>query len=150
MTPRQTKPLRVVPDPNILVSAAVSVLGLPAAIVLAWTTGAFEIVVSEHLLRELHEVLARPKFRRYRTEAEVASYVEGFRAATLVADPPTRRLVTADEKDDYLMVLAQASGADYVVSGDRHLTQMMEADPPVLTPRRFYELLVSRGLAGLR
>ena len=120
---------------------------MPAAIVLAWSTGAFELIVSDHLLDELRTVLMRPKFRRYRTEEEVVAYVESFRAATMVADPPTRRIVPSDERDDYLMLIGQAAGADYVVSGDRHLTTLTNPNPPVLTPREFYALLVDRGLA---
>ena len=149
MTPAEPL-LRVVPDPNILVSATVSVLGMPAAIVLAWGTGAFELIVSDHLLDELRDVLMRPKFRRYRTEEEVTAYVESFRVATIIADPPTRRIVPPDERDDYLMLLGQAAGADCILSGDRHLTTLTNPNPPVFTPRDFYALLVGRGQAPVR
>ncbi len=37
--------------------------------------------------------------------------------------------------------LARAARADYVVSGDRHLTGLVDPLPPVLTPRQFLELL---------
>ena len=37
--------------------------------------------------------------------------------------------------------LARAAQADYLVSGDRHLLDHTDPDPPVLTPRQFLELL---------
>ena len=108
------------------------------------------MILSEKLLAELMVVLMRPKFRRYRTEAEVASYIGMLRFGSIAPDPPTYRVVPGDENDDYLMVLAKAVGADCVISGDRHLTQLKAADPPVLTPRAFYQLLVEKGLVPPR
>jgi len=49
--------------------------------------------------------------------------------------------LTPDPGDDYLVSLAQATGADYLVSGDAHLTGLDDARPPVLTARQFEELL---------
>ncbi len=50
-----------------------------------------------------------------------------------------------DPKDDYLVALAQASGADYLVSGDPHLVRasLGKGGAAVLTPRQFSELLES-------
>lgn len=39
--------------------------------------------------------------------------------------------------------LARAANADYLVSGDRHLLDLTNPDPPVLTPRQFLDLLDS-------
>ncbi len=49
--------------------------------------------------------------------------------------------LTADPDDDYLVALARAAGADYLVSGDRHLLELTDPEPPVLTPREFLALL---------
>ena len=137
-------PLTVVIDPNVLVSAFVSELGVPYALVSAWVARRFELVVSPELLAELREVLSRDKFRRYGSDAEVEVFLRRFATARLVADPPAQRIVAADPDDDYLMALARCAKADYVASGDRHLTQLEDAVPPVLSPRAFYELLAEQ------
>ena len=67
--------MRAVLDPNILVSAAISGRGVPAEIVRRWEGGEFELVVSAEILFELLEVLRRPRFRRYLTEAEALEHV---------------------------------------------------------------------------
>ncbi len=57
----------------------------------------------------------------------------------LVEDPPADPGLTPDPGDDYLMALARAAGAQYIVSGDGHLRQLPDAVPPVLSPAEFIE-----------
>lgn len=132
-------------DPGVLVAALISSRGAPAALLLAWFEGYFELVVSPRLLGELERVLRRPRFRRYVTEAEVAGYV-GLLAerAVVVQDSPAPPPVTPDPGDDYLVALARAARADVLVSGDAHLTGLPDPDPPVLTPRGFLDRLQLR------
>ena len=59
----------------------------------------------------------------------------------MVDDPPAQPGFTPDPDDDFVSSLADAAGADYLISGDRHLTELVNPDPPVLTPREFLKLL---------
>jgi uncharacterized protein len=59
--------------------------------------------------------------------------------AVLVGDPPLRPGLTTDPGDDYLVALAREADAQCIVSGDAHLTQLVDPSPPVLTPRAFLE-----------
>ncbi len=136
--------LRAVVDPNVFISAQISSLGHPARIARAADRGNFELVVSERLLSELHDVLMRPRFRRHMTESEVENLVEDLREKGISAEEgEIERMVPGDPKDDYLVALARVSGADYLVSGDPHLTSasLDDATVTVLTPRRFSEIL---------
>jgi uncharacterized protein len=49
--------------------------------------------------------------------------------------------VSPDSGDDYLIALARAARANVIVSGDRHLTPLVDPAPPVMTARRFIEQL---------
>jgi uncharacterized protein len=134
--------VRVVLDANVLVSALISTTGPPREIVAAWVDGRFELVASRALLHELRDVLARPRFRRWVSSAVAAEFVDGLTDdAVIVEDPPARPGLTPDPGDDYLVLLARAAHADYLVSGDRHLLDLADPEPPVLTPREFVELL---------
>jgi putative PIN family toxin of toxin-antitoxin system len=136
--------LRAVVDPNVFISAQISSLGHPARIARAADKGIFELVVSERLLSELHDVLMRPRFRRHMTEREVENLVEDLREKGINAEEgEIRRMIPGDPKDDYLVALARVSGAAYLVSGDPHLTaaSLDAATVTVLTPRRFSEML---------
>lgn len=126
----------------MLVSAAVSAVGPPREIVTAWVDGRFELVASLALLEELRDVLDRPRFRRWVSAATAAEFIGGLAEdALIVDDPPAQPGLTPDPDDDYLVALARAADADCLVSGDRHLLDLADPDPPVLAPRQFLDLL---------
>lgn len=133
---------RAVLDPGVIVSGIISPRAAPAALLRAWRAGAFTLVASPVLLRELREVLLRPKFRRYLSEAQALDLVgELGREAVLAVDPPDPPSVTPDPKDDYLVALALAARADVLVSGDRHVLGVRTDALTVLTPRAFLDRL---------
>ncbi|MEJ7788178.1 MAG: putative toxin-antitoxin system toxin component, PIN family [Solirubrobacteraceae bacterium] len=134
--------MRVVVDANVLVSAVISSAGPPREVLTAWTQERFELVASPALLEELREVLARPKLRRWVSEQVAEAYLAGLgQDAMLIEDPPPIPGLTPDPDDDYLVALARAAHADCLVSGDRHLLELTDPEPPVLTPRAFLALL---------
>lgn len=133
---------RAVFNRNVLVAALISPRGAPAALYLALTRGAFELIVSPQLPGELDRVLARPKFRRYASREEARAFVDAVaRLAVMVKDPPPTAGATPDPGDDYLVALVQSAGVDALVSGDRHLLAIAHPDPPVLAPRAFLDQL---------
>jgi putative PIN family toxin of toxin-antitoxin system len=134
---------RAVLDPNVLVSAFISQRGSsPDRIVRAWREGAFELVVSPQLIAELTDVLARPKFALQAAEGRAEAYIASLAVdAIQIDDPPNPPAESPDSTDDYLIALARAARADVIVSGDSHLTQLVDPTPPVLTPRQFMEQL---------
>lgn len=134
--------LRVVLDPGVLIAAVISKSGAPAELLDRWRDGEFDLVVSPNLLDELEDVLLRPKFSALASGDEVRTYVEVLAACGVAFDDPVEPpAVTSDPGDDYLVALAVAAGADAIVSGDRHLTELADPPVPVLTPRALLERL---------
>jgi putative PIN family toxin of toxin-antitoxin system len=134
--------LRVVLDPGVLIAAVISKNGAPAELLDRWRDGEFDLVVSPNLLVELEDVLLRPKFSACASGDVVRGYVEAVEVGGgALVDPGDPRAVTSDPGDDYRVALALAAGADAIVSGDRHLTEL--GDPPVLvlSPRALLERL---------
>jgi len=136
--------VRAVLDVNVLISAILSPAGAPAGLLLAWQTGAFELIVSPALLAELARALGYPKLRRLVPAADADAYVDWLgRSATVVDDsagpPPVR---AADPDDDYLIAIAAQQRA-MLVSGDRHLLALAE-DFPVITPAGFMATIADR------
>jgi len=133
--------VRVVLDPNVLVSAVISAAGPPREIVMAWVEGHFDLVASPALIGELRDVLARPRLRRWVSEATATEFIDGLaQDALMIDDPPPLARLSPDPDDDYLIALARSAEADYLVSGDRHLLDLADQLPPVLTPRAFIDL----------
>lgn len=136
---------RAVLDTNVLVSALISPGGPSAGLLLELRAGAFELIVSPALLTELGEVLARPKFRPYVTEPEVAAYVDLIEhEATVYRDlPASEEKLSADPDDEYLIDLARSAAADVLVSGDSHLLDL-RGIVPVMTPAEFLATLAEQ------
>jgi putative PIN family toxin of toxin-antitoxin system len=133
--------LRAVLDANVIVSAVLSRSGTPAKVLRAWLEGAYELVVSPSLLRELERVLDYPKMTDRITPREAEELLDLLRRqAESVDDPEGLPVITSpDPDDDYLIALAETTRA-VIVSGDAHLLSVAE-QIPVFTPAAFLALL---------
>ena len=139
-------PATAVIDPNVLISALIKpASGNPAALVRAIEAGDLVAVVSPILVAQLDETAARPKFRRYFT------LVDGWTLRGLLeahgrwhSDPPPGPALTRDPNDDYLVRLCRASGADWLVSGDKDLRDAGLGDLAVPSPQQAVAELTSR------
>jgi predicted nucleic acid-binding protein len=49
--------------------------------------------------------------------------------AVLLDDPRAETGLTPDPDDDFLLALARSARADYLVSGDRHLLDLLDPSP---------------------
>ena len=129
---------RAVVDVNVIVSGLMTTTGAPARILQAIQQGDVSIIVSPAFLAELHDVLHRPKFRRWFSVAVASrTVVEIRRAGDTYSDPPESTSVTRDPSDDYLVRLARTARADCLVTGDADLVDADLADVWVLRPATF-------------
>jgi putative PIN family toxin of toxin-antitoxin system len=129
--------IRVVVDPGVFVSALIGRSGSPPDLVVeAWIDERIDVIASPKLIAELRRVILRAKFRRWFDEATARGLVARIeRHATVHADPDIEHAVTRDPADDYLVVLAEATKVDAIVSGDRDLLEAT-VGVPVWTPRQ--------------
>ncbi len=132
-------------DTNVVVAAAITPRGLCGRLLTAAIDGRWTLVVSPLLVAELEEVLGRDKFRRWLSHGDAHRFVANVRVlADVVPDPPAAaHRVTADPDDEFLVALAASADVVALVSGDPHLTDVVQLDPPVLTPADFLGSLSS-------
>jgi putative PIN family toxin of toxin-antitoxin system len=129
---------RVVLDVNVYVSALLAPAGSPGQILERWADDHLDVIVSPLLLAELERVLRRPKFKGSIPAVQIDALLSALSEESIAAtDPETEPGTTPDPGDDYLVSLARAVDPECIVSGDTHLTQLVDAQPPVLTPREF-------------
>lgn len=131
-----TRPLRVVLDTNVLVSA-LNADGPPRRIVEHCRSMDAVLVASDAILSELSEVMRR-KFGW--SAGQVAVLLQELRSFALVVTPA--RLVNriaGDPADNRVLECALEAGADLIVSGDtRHLQPLVSFDGiPILSPATF-------------
>ena len=104
----------------------------------------FDVYVCSRLIVEIRDVAGREKIRKYVTDADVADLFAIIDSFCQFATIETEIAPTAvrDPKDLYLLALADTIGADYIVSGDRDLTDLgSHTDIPILTYGQFLEEL---------
>jgi putative PIN family toxin of toxin-antitoxin system len=135
--------LRAVLDFGVIVSGALTGGGPPGRILDRWRAGELDIVVSPSLLAELDRVLVYERIRRRVPREDAQELVAELRHHAVVVEDPVEveAGVTRDPGDDYLVALARSAGADVLVSGDAHVTEVSGLEPPVLTPRELLEIL---------
>lgn len=110
--------MRVVLDSNVLLSALVSPRGAPHRVYLAWRARRFEVVTCPTQLDEVRRASRYPKLKAVLQPHRVGAMVDALRGAA-TPDPPLGPGHQADDPDDaWLLALAEASGADWLVTGD--------------------------------
>lgn len=109
-------------DTNILASGSLARTGSVAEIMDAIYAGRFRLAISEHVLTELMHTLENPYFAQRLSTQQVVGFVSGLRAIALVVTPTiTVSGVATHPEDDVILATALSAGAEYVVTGDKHL-----------------------------
>lgn len=143
---------RAVLDTSVLISATLNRDGAPAEVLRAHRRGAFHLVLSEPILAEYREVIARPRLARILARSgEQVRVVTALLAATPVLlelgpIPPIGR----DPRDAMLVATARAGAAEVIVSRDEDVTRDEEVARfchehgiETLTVRQFLARLVA-------
>jgi len=111
--------MRVVLDTGILIAALITTDTPPALIFQAWRKKRFELITSEWQLDEFCRVSRYTKLRRFLKPVEAGNLVSGLRhQATVLETLPTVDL-SPDPDDNPVLAMAEASQAQYLVTGDK-------------------------------
>ena len=131
-------PLRLVIDTNILVSAAIKPAGLQRTVFLIAISKPARLYVSQLVLEEYSEVLARPELRiRKGLRLQLLQLIKNH-GHTVV---PTRQLeATTDPADNIFLECADVARADYLVTGNQKHFPRFWKKTKVVTPREFVSL----------
>lgn len=134
--------MRVIVDTNVLLGALISPVGPPNAIYRAWRAARFELATATAQIDELRRVSRYPKLKSILPAHRVGAMVKYLQGAnvfdTLLLPPDGIEL--EDPDDLYLLALAAAADADYLVTGDRRaglLPLGHHGRTRIVTPARF-------------
>lgn len=114
------KPLRVVADTNILISA-LGFGGKPRQILNLILEGQIKAVISPILLAELEDVIVK-KFPKLESSLERVN--KQIRKNFKVIKPKTSLRLVKDEPDNRVIEAAVEGDCDYIVTGDRELLEL--------------------------
>jgi putative PIN family toxin of toxin-antitoxin system len=129
--------MRLVLDTNTIVSGALW-RGSPYLLLAAATASRFTPCTCNEILRELLDVLSRPKFstRMIQSNSSPLRIVREYqRLALMISLPPIIPRVCRDPKDDVILACATQAQAAAIVSGDKDLLSLKQyQNIPILTP----------------
>ena len=111
--------MRVILDTNVLLSAFIRVDSKPYKLLQAWLDARFELVSSAAQIEEVTRVARNPQVRRRIAPAEVGWLVNRIRDRALVIERLPSVDVSTDPTDNFLLGMAEAGQADYLVTGDK-------------------------------
>lgn len=137
MTAAGLRPVRVVLDTNVLISAALSPGGTSRRTV-DTSFATCSVLLLEATFAELVDVIDRPHLRRYYSEARKTGFLTQLKATAHWLKPAGLIEAGRDPKDFKFLDLAVSGGADYLVSGDQDLLVLHPFEGiPILTPAQF-------------
>lgn len=123
-------PVRVVLDTNCLVSALIFSHGKAGQLRAAWQRGDIIPLVCRESITELIRVLGYPKFKLDQEDIEslLADILPWTETVEMNASHDAIESLR-DEDDAVFIRLAQATGATFLVSGDKHLLELRDTFP---------------------
>ena len=118
--------IRVVLDTNVLVSGVAYGGGIPGSILEAWLSGSLDVILSDYILEEAIRIL--PKFPALEMSAsELRGLADNFRSrAQMVESDSAIEPALRDPNDQQVLGTLRASGADYLITGDKDLLALAE------------------------
>jgi putative PIN family toxin of toxin-antitoxin system len=111
--------MRVVLDTNVLVSSLISRSGSTDRLYGAWTEQRYELITSNEQLEEFHRVTRYPRVRKLIEPSAAGTLYNQLRASNVVLAKLPLITRSRDPGDNFLLAMAEAGTADYLVTGDK-------------------------------
>ena len=138
-------PLRLVLDTNIIVSAALKPEGLQRTVLLLAITKPANLYISDAILAEYQEVLARPELQIRKGLRQQLLQLVRSHAHRIIPSQPVE--VTRDPDDNKFLECADAARADYLVTGNQRHFPRFWKKTTVITSREFISIVAPHLLA---
>ena len=132
-------PVRLVLDTNIVVSAVLKPGGLQRTVLLLAITKPARLYISESILAEYRELLARPKLKIRKGLQQ--QMIQLIRSHSYPVKPTRPLQVTADPDDNQFLECADVARADYLVTGNQRHFPKFWKKTKVITSREFISII---------
>lgn len=112
--------MRVILDTNILCSALITPDGPSDRLYRVWREGRLELLTSDEQLQEFRRVTRYPRLRQYIEPSAAGTMCNELRELATLVGPLPLIETSRDPADNFLLSMAQAGKADFLVTGDKH------------------------------
>ena len=132
--------MRIVLDTNVLISG-IFWNGTPAKILELWVQEHFQILITQSILDEYNSTLYRVS--KGKKDNLVNAWMLFVVENGIVVNVRKKFKLSADPDDNKFIDCAVSGGADYIVSGDAHLLDLISVlNVKVLKPNEFLKAII--------
>jgi uncharacterized protein len=111
--------VRIVVDTNQWISALIAENSVVSRFIRAIGERNWDLLVCEQQFAEFRPVSRYPKVAKYYPAFRAGRLVNAFRNVGIVVDPLPPVDISPDPFDNYLLAMAQAGDADFLITGDK-------------------------------
>ena len=121
---------RIVVDTNVIVSAVLNPEGKPAAVLDTVIEGDCLLILSEAILEEVRRVFSYGKIKKVClkndiSQPEINAFIETLSDISLLVPGELELdIIKADPADNIFLTCAVEGKADFLVTGDHHLSEL--------------------------
>ena len=120
----KNKPIKVIVDTNIWISFIIS-RKLSSLDFLLYS-GKLRIIMSHNLISEIESTLEKPKLQKYFLAKGLEEMLIAFDPFIDFVETKNKVKLCRDPKDDFLLGLAKDGKADYIITGDKDLLDLIK------------------------
>ena len=134
--------MRVVLDTNILISALITSVSPSAQVLALWRSRRFDLLTCAQQLEEFARATRYPQVRARLLPAVAGALLNRVRDRAMVLENLPKLEIAPDPDDNYLLALAEAGEAQFLVTGDKPLLGLKRhKSTRIVTPTALIELL---------
>ncbi len=140
--------IRIVLDANQFVSALLKPGSNSAKILTLTQEGKIRLLLSHPIISEIAAVLLYPKIvkRHGKSDEYITSFIEKARSAAILTEGKLSiDVIKDDPSDNKYLTCAIEGGADFIISGDKHLKDLISVKGiKIVDPATFLEVIKKR------
>jgi uncharacterized protein len=140
--------IRAVLDTNVWVSAILTPGNPPAKILELALTGKIRLIISPGIIREIGQVVQYPKVKKALNKQRITSQevdeviLKLLKVGLITSGEILAAGVSDDPADDMVIACAVEGHADFIISGDHHLTDLKNYQGiKIVAPSTFLALI---------
>jgi uncharacterized protein len=102
-------------------------------------SGEIELYISREILDELKSALQYPKIKQ-RLNGQSSRFLAWYKYNSILVEVKTKLTISRDSDDDKFLELAKQIGADYIITGDNDLLELVVFEnTKIINPRSYHD-----------
>ncbi len=137
---KENKSYKIIVDTNVWISFLIgkNLKGLQKHI----DSSDIKIIICDEQIQELIEVFNKPKLKKYFSKEQILEFFELLNEASVNVKISTITNLCRDEKDNYLLSLAIDSDADFLLTGDNDLLELVKLNNTIILNFNDFEKII--------